>query len=577
MFNQSYAYPNIQRWDREVWRDRYCAVFALYRHIEYLNYEKFRLPAGKGPYQGRTDGVLDVKTATYRYPDVEEELGRKGFRFKCYSMGGVKWMPLTPLDPAHGIGKVLVVQASVDYSDPNLAMDVLAAHAAAVDMAAAHGFSIVFVMPGQPDKDNLFSSVLMEFGSIFKVDLDHVYLDMSSLYADGQTIAGVPGFTYYDDAGLSVEHPDLLVERRDGVPMLCITDRWQHRVSNLWGTATAVRSVHESFRLDEHIHSVCGKKMAEEMMVEERFESADDPELLRYWESIGLRYESHISGGQRWISMVPLCAYGQKREKLPTMVIFREVSRNNNYLPLVAIAGFWDYVDLAAQGEMNLIFFAMETVEDNEMLLDILADAAKLFPMDPGRLYLSGHSHNAVYVMKFLARHPELVAGVSTQGYQHCMNSPEAIGEHALTEEEIEALRRYDIPMISICGTAENFFLIHAPGSPAYEASLEGYRRRLRCCRCPDRDIASIRGALTGESYPNRRLGVPTDRAEVEVVFGRECYIGDVLNQDGKRHLRLVTVDNLPHITTPMTPMLSWSFLRRFARDTKTGGLIELY
>ena len=312
-------------------------------------------------------------------------------------------------------------------------------------------------------------------------------------------------------------------------------------------------------------------------MIEERYEDADDPELLLYWESIGIRYESHISNGQRWISMVPLCAYGQRQEKLPVMVVFREVSRNNNYLPLVAIGGFWDYVDLAAQGEMNLIFFAMETPEDNEILLDILKDAARLFPMDLSRLYLSGHSHNAVYVMKFLARHPKLVAGVSPQGYQHCMNSPASIGEHAITDEEMEQLRKYDIPMISVCGTAENFFLINEPGSKAYEDSLEGYRRRLYCCNCPDKDVETIRAALTGSSYSNRRLGIPTDRAEVEVIFGRECYVGDVLNNDGKSHLRFVTVDNLPHITTPMTPVLSWSFLRRFARDTVTGELIELY
>lgn len=577
MYNKNYSYPDIWRWDKRVWENRYCAVFGLYRHIEYLNYEKFRLPAGKGPYTGRTDGILETKTFTYRYADVEKEMETKGFKFKCYSMGGVKWMPVTPLDTHGKITKLLVVQVSVDYSDPNLAMDVLYHYKSTVDMAVAHDFALVFIMPGHPDQDNLFSSILVEFGSIFRVDLDQVYLDIDNLYAAGQNIAAVSGFTCLDDGGQPVPNPDALTVDYDGVKMLCITDRWQHKVSNLWGTATAVRSVHQTFRLDEHIHSICGKKMAEEMMIEERYEDADDPELLLYWESIGIRYESHISNGQRWISMVPLCAYGQRQEKLPVMVVFREVSRNNNYLPLVAIGGFWDYVDLAAQGEMNLIFFAMETPEDNEILLDILKDAARLFPMDLSRLYLSGHSHNAVYVMKFLARHPKLVAGVSTQGYQHCMNSPASIGEHAITDEEMEQLRKYDIPMISVCGTAENFFLINEPGSKAYEDSLEGYRRRLYCCNCPDKDVETIRAALTGSSYSNRRLGIPTDRAEVEVIFGRECYVGDVLNNDGKSHLRFVTVDNLPHITTPMTPVLSWSFLRRFARDTVTGELIELY
>ncbi len=577
MYNKNFTYEAMWRWDKEVWKDRYCDIFNLYREIEYLNYDHFRMKGEDSPYRDRTDGVLEVKTMTLRYPDVEAACAQQGLRFKCYSMGGVKWLPVTPIDGSKPMKRVLVVQVSVDYDNRNLVMDVLAKYQKHLDMAKREAFGLVFVLPGKPDKDNLFSSVLMEFGSIFKVDLDEVYLDVSNLYKAGRTIKEIESFTYYKDDGSAAPDPDELVQEIDGIRMLCITDRWQHHVSNLWGTATAVRSVHKIFDLEAHIHSICGKRMAEAMMLEEKYYNAQDPELLRYWESVGLRYESHICGGQRWCSLVPLCAYGQKREKLPTVVIFREVSRNNDYLPLIALSGFWDYVDLAAQGEMNLILFVLETPDDNELLVDILEDAKKLFPMDPTRLYLTGHSHNAVYVMKFLARHPEMVAAVATQGFQHCMNTPEAIGENAITDEEIEALRRYEIPMISICGTAENFFLINEPGSKAYEDSVEGYQRRLYCCRCAPRTKQEIRDALTGPSYPNRKLGVPTDDAEVEIVYGRECYIGRMKNEAGKEILRLVTVDNLPHITTPMTPVLSWTFMRRFAREIETGALVMRY
>ena len=574
MYNKDFNYAAMWRWNPEVWEKRNCEIFFLYKFIEYLNADQFRLTADMSSYRDRNDGVLDIKTNTFSYPEVTESLKEKGLKYKCYTMGGVKWMPVTPIEGS--VKRVIVVQVAMDYSNRNLAVDALKKYESYLDIAAKEGCSIVFTMPGTPDKDCIFSSAIMEFGTIFKIDLDRVELDVSNVYAAGKCLKDAPDFVYRNEAGDSVDPDEQVIDFR-GIRLLDITDRWQFHVSNLFNTAFGKRSEEKIFSLEKHIHSICGKRMAEAMMPEEKYLNAQDPELLRYWESIGLRYESHITGGQRWCSLIPLCAYGQKKEKLPTVVILREVTRNNDYLPLIAISGFYDYVDLAAQGEMNLIMFVMETPDDNEMLLDVLKDAQKLFAMDMSRLYLTGHSHNSVYVMKFLARHPEMIAAVATQGYQHCMNSPAAMGEHAMTDEEIEKLRAYDIPMISICGTAENNFLIREPGSKAYEDSVEGYRRRLYCCKAPARTKEEIRAALNGPSYANRRLGVPTDYAEVEIVYGRECYIGHVLNEKGKEYLRLVTVDNLPHITTPMTPSLSWSYMRRFARNTATGELIELY
>ena len=86
-----------------------------------------------------------------------------------------------------------------------------------------------------------------------------------------------------------------------------------------------------------------------------------------------------------------------------------------------------------------------------------------------------------------------------------------------------------------------------------------------------------IRAARESSDYAERKLGVPVDRSEVIFMYGRECYCGVIRNVEGKEYLKMVVVDNLPHITIPQTTEFSWGFLRRFARDPGTGLLEERY
>jgi len=39
----------------------------------------------------------------------------------------------------------------------------------------------------------------------------------------------------------------------------------------------------------------------------------------------------------------------------------------------------------------------------------------------------------------------------------------------------------------------------------------------------------------------------------------------------------VVAIENLPHTTSSLMHIVSWSFLRRFARDLETGAVIERY
>lgn len=566
MYNSYYSYENMHLWDAAEWEDRYCTIFWLYRRIEYLNAERYPHPAGSGTFTDRTDGTYYPKTQAVVYDDVIAEIGTWGMETEIYSMGQVNWIPVLPekgIKTAGGEIPVLVIQQSVDYRDHNWAMDILVRCREYIRQAANENRALLFICSDKPDKDNLFSSILMEFGAMYRTDLDHLYLDVSGILQAGEELE--PECS---------QKPEYWGD----IAALNITGQWINRVSNLWGTACAVRSASKDFNLQKHIHSICGRKMAEFMKLEHDFDDAENPKLLAYWESIGLKYESHLKAGQLWVSMAPLCALKQKEEKLPVVMIFREVYKNNGHLPLIAISGFYDYTELAAQGEMILLMFAMEDPDDNDLFYDILQDAADMYPIDLSRVYVTGHSHNGMYAFEFARRHWRHVAAAALQGQRFGLMSPEYMGPPiSVPDAYVEQLAEIDLPTIAINGQAENIMTRYPIGSEDHMNAVDAYKRRLRACHCPAKTTEEIVAARTSGNYAIRRLGIPVDEAEVSVVYGRECYIGHVYNDQGKEYFRACTVDNLPHITTPMTPVLSWNYIRRFARNLETGEVIERY
>ena len=109
-----------------------------------------------------------------------------------------------------------------------------------------------------------------------------------------------------------------------------------------------------------------------------------------------------------------------------------------------------------------------------------------------------------------------------------------------------------------------------------FEKRAESWQRRLRSARCPMRTIEEIAATRDSSDLAERSIGVPADRTEVLTLDGSENYIVDIKNNEGKYHLRMIALGNMPHTVTPAMIQLSWSFLRRFARDQKTGAIIEL-
>jgi hypothetical protein len=86
-----------------------------------------------------------------------------------------------------------------------------------------------------------------------------------------------------------------------------------------------------------------------------------------------------------------------------------------------------------------------------------------------------------------------------------------------------------------------------------------------------------IMAAERSEDYVTRIFGLPNDGSSLQIIDGVEHYIIDIANVEGRKHLRIVGIDNMVHTTTPTMPMLAWTFMSRFARDQRTGAVIELY
>ena len=110
-----------------------------------------------------------------------------------------------------------------------------------------------------------------------------------------------------------------------------------------------------------------------------------------------------------------------------------------------------------------------------------------------------------------------------------------------------------------------------------FEKRAATWQRRLRASNCPEKSLDEIKATRNSAEKAIRMLGIPGDKSETLWLDGFELYIVDIKNNDGKYRLRMVGEENMPHNTTPAQQVLSWSFLRRFARDTQTGKTIELF
>ena len=544
----SYTYPNIFLWDDATWADREAPIQPLVNDLCKYMFETVKPTANLGLYTGRTDGDYNAKSNVRTYPEVLASWEEKGIHCHITSMGFMAWIAMIP-HGAKADTPVVVRYHSVDMKDENWAMDTLAYYREKNELAAEQGFALVYLVTGAPFGSGIFTDILMEVAALWRLDLKPIYMDLTGLPEDK-----FPG-----------------CEAFHGLRVRDISDQWQSFVGHQYICST-LNKRNPEFDLQKLIHSPLGKAMADGMRMEYDYRRWDDPRLLSQLAEQGVQLEGHWLGGERYLTASPI----GNDKKIPLFICMKEVRPCNEFHALTALQFYSHHLELVAMGECMLLFFAMESPEDNQLLTAIMDEVIENYPVDPSRVYITGQSHNGYLALEFACRNIHRIAAVATLNDRHGIASPAYAHESVpVTDEMVEIFKAHDLPLINICGQIENVFPHTQPGTKQREQAIEAYRRRLAAFHCPDRTAEEVEAALETSDLAQRKNGVVADHTEVRYMMGHEVYIADVHNNEGKHHLRFVSLDNLPHMITPQMAELSWEFLRRFARK-EDGSIAEL-
>jgi hypothetical protein len=421
------------------------------------------------------------------------------------------------------------------------------------------------------------SGVLDKAYDLYRADEKRIFLDVS-VFADRRVpIASTPGLDWTDDLGVSLD-ADRAVERIGFIPALNVSGMWATRPTYAAGLLADWQSRYGDLRFDPAriVHGLLGEHWMQGLRRLQSARRDADPETREFFKQMGLRADDNRFQGERWLMFSPQTLMLKK--KLPLVFVVTEVYPYDEYAASQAYAEFLDYFRLAAQGELNLMFFAGESVDTTDRAYELIKDAARTYPIDLSRVYVTGHSHNGHFAREFAYRHPDLVAALATLGNSAGFAAPAYSHEAVIVDDaRIAAWRKIDMPTVTI-GAASEVTDPHSMRSSwinDYDQFVDAWERRLAASRAPAKTRQQMEAAEHSDDYVTRIFGLPNDGSELQMIDGVEHYLIDVANLEGHKHLRLVGVDNMLHTTEPTMPVVAWTFMRRFARDAD-GRTVEL-
>ncbi|MCC8102079.1 MAG: PHB depolymerase family esterase, partial [Clostridiales bacterium] len=595
--NRYFQYPNQDLWKTEKWESKISTVFGLIKWIG-ANSPKNTTPypAAQKYENYRELPCYNPKSNAVSLPEVIDYWASRDVYVEVRSQGGLAWILVAPTRCMKDFSLKtpgIFSMDNVDLTDPWWAMRLLEEKQALNEMVAQEQNTImVYLACDGPDLSRVYVNILQEAYVMAPADTKEIYLDVSPVVKAGASLKEIPDFTYVDENGEPFADPDgeIIAYGQAKVPVINVTNRWENRTSLSRDQMAGAKWCNTEYDLQRLIHSQSGAELAEGFAVEYAFDDVYDPDFVEYWRSRGLLYQSHELKGRHWKSAVPTEAMEHPETKLPVIAVMQEVNSANEHLAVTETSYFYEYFRIAAQGECILVNFVLEDQDSNDLLADILKEAFEMFPCDTSRVYIAGHSHNGFFSVEFAIRHPEMIAAVASFGDPVGFMT---VGNLVMAGDRLEKLKSVDMPLINLSGMTEH--IVHypisetpdsyLPGSPdakpgtshpySLEERVASYQLRLEAMNCPMKTKEDILATKESKNRAIRLTGIPGDRGETVWLDGFELYIVDVKNNAGKWHLRFVGEENMPHNTTPSQQKLSWSFLRRFARDQKTGETIE--
>lgn len=588
--NYHFSYEHMEEWETLGTDVKPSSLELLSHAIGLVPEERRGVDSdpryNQDPEEVKKSPAYHYKTGCLDDPELIAQLNNRGLHYETLEMGATRGIVLTPLaayEQQNCKLPVVITFHKEDYFDPFWAMKTIQLFENYVDAAAEKQNRTHLFVVSNNEPVRSASNMITDCIQNYCGDKKQVYIDVSLLR--GTSLRDIEGYFYPDSDGAPMDDPDHCIEQFDGISVLNYSGRW----ASPWRPHPIDAASNGTVDRQWQIHSEFGRKMLEQRRFSARYASVNDTNVQKYWNSMGLTCNCHYVNDERWVIFTP---QSTALEKLPVMICLSEVNEPDDHSVISAFAAFRGYCDIAAQGDCAVIFFAMEAPRWNDWICDILEDAAKRYPIDLSRVYMTGHSHNGHFTQEFARRHPNVLAGIAPLGNSPGLPTPAVSHEAvAVTDEMAAPMETMDMPTCILCGCKEVGGMVPINQTArAFEAGInvEGYaasaqgkmdmwNRRLKAMRCPPQSNEELLAAADSPNKAVRELGFPCDRAETVWLDGFEHYIADVKNVDGKHHFRVVAIENMPHMIVPSMHILAWNWLRRFARDRETGAVIELF
>ncbi len=565
-YNKDYTYPDMFLWQDETYRGCMNAAGPLFLKLQ----ELLEKEPHSDHFPERTDLVTDAVNHMPYFPDYVKEWEEKGMYFSCSGMMGEVMAPRAVKEHRVKDAAVLYIPYAA-LNDPKQGMNLIADNAELLEQAARDNILVQFADCKASFHGAMIEKVIESQGT-FRIHYKPILLDISALIRHGLTTADVPGLN-----SAEWQEPFLFAGRMvvDITDKLEMKQAHQHNISEIYRRDD--KRWHWNF--DRHIRTLAAKRQAEGMHLEVDSPDAYSLEMQAFWQERGIRYEDHDRDGDWYITLTPTGKTDAPDEKLPLFVVMKEPRTACKASTQTAFQFYYDFIELCAQGQFMMLFFALETPEDNdEVLPGIIDRVCEQYPVDPTRIYLTGQSHNGHYALEFYRRHPKMIAACAQLCDSVGLKSGAVIDYYlSRADELIESFRQYTYPDIVINGSLENSYRNADRNAEQAAEDVRYFRNRMAAWRLHPYTDAEILGAQHSPDYATRMNGVPADRTEVRFIMGDEVYVSDYFTQDGINTFRYASIENTPHMIMPQMAELSWEFCRRFARNRETGESIVRY
>lgn len=385
--------------------------------------------------------------------------------------------------------------------------------------------------------------------------------------------------------------------------------------------------------IDRFLDSEYGAEFTKLLSVRFRYEDdAMGEGALAYYRSIGLKKEMYDSEDYytRWVIFTPLTVLEPENEGKQYPLVISQHGGGSSIETDEFSTGF---AQIAAEKEFFLLI-AQNTNWDS--INAILNRVLENYPVDPGRVYMSGLSQGGSQTNTCLFRMPQRFAAVAPNSCDFIRTSDNY--DVPFTREEYQRVADTVVPVIYTTGANDASYYvplnqwqprkgwdgklgdpetykpaardnekdptwIHDPAKGYRDAARKKIVREPNWWMChpmrpdPDTDVrewavnrVNLRLSLLGcktldmkrclafedqkEDAFHHLLGIYGDKETVVEYHGCRHYILNSFNTEGVNTFRMVVVENFPHWQSVMMAKLSWEFFRQFRRDPN-GQLIQ--